>query len=99
MFRNSKDVTSADLLSRIVTTGTAPSVSGDFETSQPGLYVVVPAVAHSFGPLMHFMTGAEFAAPHLAKHLAMEFGADPTEAMGLQAESARAMAFHIGLRR
>jgi hypothetical protein len=90
---------SADLLSRIATTGTAPSVSGNFETSQPGLYVVGPAVANSFGPLMRFMTGAEFAAPLLAKYLAMEFATDPAKATDLQAENARAMAFHMGLRR
>jgi len=57
------------LLSRIATTGAAPKLSGNFETSYPGLYVVGPASANSFGPLMRFMTGAEYAAPVLAKHL------------------------------
>ncbi|GEM_PF-82085 len=90
---------SADLLARIATTGTAPSVSGNFETSQPGLYIVGPAVANSFGPLMRFMTGAEFVAPHIAKHLAAEFGNVPTSIENLQDDSARAIAFHIGLRR
>jgi thioredoxin reductase len=58
------------LLSRIATTGAAPKLSGNFETTYPGLYVVGPASANSFGPLMRFMTGAEYAAPVLAKHLA-----------------------------
>ncbi|MGN6514257.1 MAG: NAD(P)-binding domain-containing protein [Rhizomicrobium sp.] len=58
------------LLKRIATTGAAPKLSGNFETSHPGLYVVGPAAANCFGPLMRFMTGAEYAAPVLAKHLA-----------------------------
>jgi hypothetical protein len=58
------------LLSRIETTGAAPRLSGNFETTARGLYVVGPASANSFGPLMRFMTGAEYAAPVLAKHLA-----------------------------
>ena len=58
------------LLSSITTTGAAPKLSGNFETTYPGLYVVGPASANSFGPLMRFMTGAEYAAPVLAKHLA-----------------------------
>jgi thioredoxin reductase len=58
------------LLSRIVTTGAAPKLSGGFETTCPGLHVIGPASANSFGPLMRFMTGAEYAAPVLAKHLA-----------------------------
>ncbi|MGN6149436.1 MAG: NAD(P)-binding domain-containing protein [Rhizomicrobium sp.] len=58
------------LLSRIATTGAAPKLSGAFETTARGLYVVGPASANSFGPLMRFMTGAEYAAPVLAKHLA-----------------------------
>ena len=58
-----------DLLSRIATTGKAPKLSGAFETSVPDLYVVGPAAAHSFGPLMRFMTGSEYVAPLVAKHL------------------------------
>ena len=63
----------AGILARIETTGAAPLVSGDFETSVKGFYVIGPAVANSFGPLMRFMTGSEFVAPHLAKHLAHKF--------------------------
>jgi hypothetical protein len=58
------------LVSRIATTGAAPKLSGGFETSVRGLHVIGPASANSFGPLMRFMTGAEYAAPVLAKHLA-----------------------------
>ena len=59
-----------DLLSRIATTGVAPKLSGKFETSLSDLYVIGPAAANSFGPLMRFMTGAEYVAPLVAKHLA-----------------------------
>jgi hypothetical protein len=54
----------------IVTTGAAPKLSGNFETTLRGFYVVGPASANSFGPVMRFMTGAEYAAPALARHLA-----------------------------
>lgn len=46
-----------------------PCLSDRFETSMSGLYVLGPLAANSFGPLMHFMAGAEYAAPRLAAHL------------------------------
>ncbi len=46
-----------------------PVLSSHFETSVPGLYMVGPAAAHSFGPLMRFAYGAKFAAKHIAKHV------------------------------
>ena len=60
------------LLSEIATTGCAPKLTGKFQTSVKDLYVVGPAAANSFGPLMRFMTGAEYVAPHVAKHLARD---------------------------
>ena len=50
-------------------------LNDQFETSVPGLYFTGPAAANSFGPLMRFMVGAEFAAPRLASHLARKLGA------------------------
>lgn len=50
-------------------------LNDQFETSVPGLYFTGPAAANSFGPLMRFMVGAEFAAPRLAAHLAHKLGA------------------------
>jgi thioredoxin reductase len=47
---------------------TAP-LSEKFETRLPGLFITGPAAIDSFGPLMRFMYGAEFAAPHLANCL------------------------------
>ena len=46
-----------------------PVLSDQFESSVPGLYFVGLAAANSFGPLLRFMVGAEFAAPRLAAHL------------------------------
>jgi thioredoxin reductase len=62
------------LRAHIATTGAAPKLSGNFETSVRGLYVVGPASANSFGPVMRFMTGAEYAAPALARHLVKKAG-------------------------
>jgi thioredoxin reductase len=46
-----------------------PILSDHFESSAPNLYFLGLAAANSFGPLLRFMVGAEFAAPRLAAHL------------------------------
>jgi len=46
-----------------------PRLSDRFETSVPGLYVLGVLSANTFGPLMRFMVGAEYAAPRVAAHL------------------------------
>lgn len=58
-----------DLAERVSPGGGSPIVSDVFETKVPGLYAVGLSSMKSFGPLMRFMVGAEFAAPHLASHL------------------------------
>jgi hypothetical protein len=55
---------------RIARVGRAPELSAHFETTVPGLYVVGPAAAFSFGPLFRFVVGCEFTAPRIAGHLA-----------------------------
>ena len=45
-------------------------LNGTFESSVDGLYIVGPAAANSFGPLMRFMVGAEFVAPLVAGRIA-----------------------------
>jgi cation diffusion facilitator CzcD-associated flavoprotein CzcO len=55
---------------RIALVGRAPELSAHFETSVPGLYVVGPAAAFSFGPNFRFVVGCEFTAPRIAGHLA-----------------------------
>jgi hypothetical protein len=48
----------------------APILSPHFESSARGLYFVGPSAMMSFGPLFRFVTGASFAIPRLAHHLA-----------------------------
>jgi len=50
-------------------TGTAPRLSGQFESSVTGLHFVGPIAADSFGPLMRFVFGTAFASRRLARHL------------------------------
>ena len=47
-----------------------PVLSGNFESSVPGLYFVGPPAVNSFGPLMRFMVGSEYVAPLVARRLA-----------------------------
>lgn len=59
-----------DLCDRIALPDGTPIISDGFETPAQGLFVTGPATMSSFGPLMRFMVGAEFAAPRLASRLA-----------------------------
>ncbi|MGB8363224.1 MAG: NAD(P)-binding domain-containing protein [Rhizomicrobium sp.] len=63
------------LRARIASERNTPLVSDMFETPVAGLYVTGPAVIDSFGPLMRFMVGTEFAAPRLSQHLVRKLGA------------------------
>jgi thioredoxin reductase len=54
----------------IAHTAHIPHLSGDFETSVPGLYVTGLAAAYTFGPLLRFAYGADFTARTLTRHLA-----------------------------
>jgi FAD-dependent urate hydroxylase len=47
----------------------APRLSRHFESSIPGLYFVGPIAAPSFGPLVRFVAGSEFAVRAIAGHL------------------------------
>jgi thioredoxin reductase len=57
------------LRQRIRRSEKAPALSANFESSVPGLYFLGLAAANSFGPLLRFACGADFAAGRLAKHL------------------------------
>jgi thioredoxin reductase len=48
----------------------APILSAHFESSVAGLYFVGPVAANSFGPLMRFAYGANYAARQVSRHLA-----------------------------
>ena len=56
---------------RIETLGGGPAVGPDFQSSVPGLYFVGPAVASTFGPVMRFVHGCDFAARRLSRRLAI----------------------------
>jgi thioredoxin reductase len=66
------------LATRIAPYSAAPTVSDSFETPVPGLFVVGPATIDSFGPLMRFMVGSEFAAPRVAGRLKRRLDATVT---------------------
>lgn len=53
----------------IRTIGGTPDVGPAFASSVEGLYFVGPAVAPTFGPVMRFVHGADFAARLLGRHL------------------------------
>jgi NADPH-dependent 2,4-dienoyl-CoA reductase/sulfur reductase-like enzyme len=55
------------LLDRIARTDGYPRLSGRFESSVPNLFFAGAPAAWSFGPLMRFVAGTEFAAPVLAR--------------------------------
>jgi hypothetical protein len=65
---------SKDLCGRIALADGSPILSEGFETPLRGLFVTGPAAMNSFGPLMRFMVGAEFAAPHVAGRLERKLG-------------------------
>jgi NADPH-dependent 2,4-dienoyl-CoA reductase/sulfur reductase-like enzyme len=56
--------------------GRAPSLNANFETSVPGLSVIGPSSAVSFGPLFRFVAGSEYTAGVVSAHL----GAQPQPA-------------------
>lgn len=61
---------SAELQSQICSADHIPLLSSDFQSSVLGLYFVGLAAANSFGPVLRFAFGADFAARQVAKQLA-----------------------------
>jgi FAD-dependent urate hydroxylase len=59
----------------------APALSSSFEASAPDLHFVGLASAHSFGPDMRFLHGADYGAHRLVSHLLARAGA-PSSAAG-----------------
>jgi len=57
------------LLSAIRVIEQAPQLSQNYETSVPGLYVIGPATANSFGPVARFVFGAIHPARRISLHL------------------------------
>ncbi len=46
-----------------------PDLGAGFTTSVPGLHFVGAAAARSFGPLLYFVAGTDFASTHLTSHI------------------------------
>jgi thioredoxin reductase len=57
------------LRAMVRTLASTPEVGPDFQSSAPGLYFIGPAVAPTFGPVMRFVCGADFAARTVARAL------------------------------
>lgn len=68
----------AALRARIRTIDRAPALSDNFESSVPGLFFAGVAAANTFGPLMRFAYGCDFAARHLTRHLSRKLGCRTT---------------------
>jgi len=62
---------SPEILSAIGRVGDYPRLNAGYETSVPGLHIVGAPAAYSFGPLMRFVAGADFAARSVA-HFAIK---------------------------
>lgn len=60
---------SEDIRTKIKALERTPVLKSNYESSIPGLYFVGIAAANSFGPLMRFAFGADFAARHLTQCL------------------------------
>ncbi|MFN2534961.1 MAG: NAD(P)-binding domain-containing protein [Pseudonocardiaceae bacterium] len=54
------------LRTSIRTLASSPEVGPDFQSTAPGLYFIGPAVAPTFGPVMRFVCGADYAARTVA---------------------------------
>jgi hypothetical protein len=66
----------------------APRLTRHFESSVPGLYFVGAGAMLSFGPLFRFVSGAAYAAPTVARHLAREVGIQDARARSGKAAAA-----------
>ncbi|MFH8339014.1 NAD(P)-binding domain-containing protein [Streptomyces sp. AM6-12] len=73
------DVSAMDFLgptlrTRLATSRGAPRLGTGYVSSVPGLYFTGLPAASSYGPVMRFVCGTEFASPRLAGHVAREHG-------------------------
>jgi thioredoxin reductase len=61
---------SSEIRSQLKSVANTPVLSSSYESSVPGLYFVGVAAANSFGPVMRFAFGADFAARTVSRALA-----------------------------
>jgi thioredoxin reductase len=66
-----------EIRSKIKVVNGSPALSSHFESSVPGLYFVGAAAALSFGPLMRFVCGTEFAARRFTAAMAQATCEEP----------------------
>ncbi|MFH8487950.1 FAD-dependent oxidoreductase [Streptomyces longisporoflavus] len=62
------------LRARLATSRGTPKLGAGYASSIPGLYFTGLPAAASYGPVMRFVCGTEFASPRLAGHLARAHG-------------------------
>lgn len=63
---------SSDLVERVERIDGYPRLDGGFQSSLPGLHFLGAPAAWSFGPLMRFVAGTEFASPILTRAILRE---------------------------
>jgi thioredoxin reductase len=69
----------ADLLGSIKVASGYPVLSRGFESSVPGLHILGAPAAHSFGPLMRFVSGTGYTGRMLARYIGGYSQSRPTE--------------------
>ncbi len=60
----------ADFRARVRRLEKSPALTVNFESSVKGAYFLGPIAMLNFGPLLRFVSGAKFAAPAVARHIA-----------------------------
>jgi len=68
------DFLGPELRTRLAVSRGAPRLGAGYVSSVPGLYFTGLPSASSYGPVMRFVCGTEFASPRLARHLAAAHG-------------------------
>ncbi|MHC3473787.1 FAD-dependent oxidoreductase [Streptomyces sp. 7R007] len=63
-----------ELRTRLAVSRGTPRLGAGYVSSVPGLYFTGLPAASSYGPVMRFVCGTDFASPRLAKHLAAAHG-------------------------
>jgi thioredoxin reductase len=63
--------------------GSAPKLGSGFQSSVPGLYFVGAAAAASFGPVSRFVSGTNYTAAALARHIARREPATRRRGLGV----------------
>ncbi|MEW9582991.1 NAD(P)-binding domain-containing protein [Paraburkholderia sp. DGU8] len=66
---------SKDIADTLAGSAGLPELTSNYETQVRGLYVIGPACAHSFGPVMRFVYGTKHASPCVARHIKGSLGA------------------------